>query len=260
MMITIAVCNQKGGCGKTTTSVNLSSCLASKGYKILLVDMDPQSHASLGVGIDIYKIERSMYNVLINQEIKLEEIICKTEVAGLDIAPATLSLSGVEIDLVNTIGREGVFKGCVNTLPPKYDFMIIDCPPSLSLLTVNALTAAQELLIPLQMQYYPMEGMKQLFKTVDIVTKRLNSNLNILGILPTLYDGRTNLCKDVLSGIKGYFKEKVFETIINDTIKLAEAPSAGKPINIYDAKSKGTEDYFKLTDEVLGRVRQKYGA
>ncbi|MDP8217329.1 MAG: AAA family ATPase [Candidatus Theseobacter exili] len=255
-MRVIAIANQKGGCGKTTTAINLSACLAEKGYKILLIDMDPQSHASIGLGIEVYKLKKSMYEVLIQPEVGFQDIIRKTEIPGLEIAPATIMLSGAEIDLANVIGRENVLKECVQGLPYQYDYAIIDCPPSLSLLTVNALTAADELLVPVHTQYFPLEGVKQLLKTIDIVKKRLNHKLRVLGILPTLFDRRTNLSKDVLDGIRDYFRDKVFNTVINNNIKLAEAPSAGKPIILYDAGATGARDYRSLTKEVIVREKE----
>ena len=255
-MRVIAIANQKGGCGKTTTAINLSACLAEKGYKILLIDMDPQSHASIGLGIEVYKLEKSMYEVLIQPEVGFHDVIRKTEIPELQIAPATIMLSGAEIDLANVIGRENVLKECIQGLPYQYDYAIIDCPPSLSLLTVNALTAADELLIPVHTQYFPLEGVKQLLKTIDVVKKRLNHKLRVLGILPTLFDRRTNLSKDVLDGIRDYFRDKVFNTVINNNIKLAEAPSAGKPIILYDTGSTGARDYQSLTEEVIAREEE----
>jgi chromosome partitioning protein len=210
-MRVIAIANQKGGCGKTTTAINLSACLAERGHKILLIDMDPQSHASIGFGIDVYKLEKSMYEVLIQHGIGFQDIIMKTEIPGLEIAPASIT---------------------------------------------NALTAADELLIPVHTQYFPLEGMKQLLRTIDIVKKRLNYKLTILGILPTLFDRRTNLSRDVLNGIREHFRDKVFDTVINNNIKLAEAPSAGKPIILYDARATGAGDYKNLTEEVIAREKE----
>ncbi len=252
----IAIANQKGGCGKTTTAINLSACLAEKGYKILLIDMDPQSHASIGLGIDVYKLGKSMYEVLIQPHVGFHDIVKKTEITGLEVAPATITLSGAEIDLANVIGRENVLKECIGELQYRYDYAIIDCPPSLSLLTVNALTAADELLVPVHTQYFPLEGVKQLLKTIDIVRRRLNYKLTVLGIVPTLFDRRTNLSKDVLKGIRDYFGDKVFNTVINNNVKLAEAPSAGKPITSYDGSASGARDYQSLTEEVIARGKE----
>lgn len=250
----IAICNQKGGTGKTTTAINLSATLAEKELKILLIDMDPQSHASIGLGLDVYKLEKSMYDVLTNQDIKLVDVIKETCVKNLDIAPATLSLAGAELDLSNIVGRELVLKDSVEYMRRNYDYVITDCPPSLSILTVNALTMADKVLIPIQTQYLPLEGMKQLLKTIDIVQKRLNHNLEVLGIVPTLFDKRTTLSRDVLNGIQNHFGKKVFETVIHDTIKLAEAPSAGKPVTTYAPDSRGTYNYLCLANEVLERI------
>ena len=252
----IAIANQKGGCGKTTTAINLSACLTEKGCKTLLIDMDPQSHAGIGLGIDVYKLEKSMYEVLVQPDVGFYNIIRKTEIPGLEIAPATIMLSGAEIDLANAIGRENVLKECMQELQHQYDYVIIDCPPSLSLLTVNALTAADDLLAPVHTQYFPLEGVKQLLKTIDIVKSRLNNKLNVLGILPTLFDKRTKLSRDVLSGIKDYFREKTFNTVINNNIKLAEAPSAGKSIISYDRSSLGAMDYQSLAEEVIAREKK----
>ena len=249
----VAVANQKGGCGKTTTAINLSACLAERGYSVLLIDMDPQSHASIGLGVDVYKLERSLYEVITRQDTGFDDIIIDTCVPRLRLAPATILLSGAEIELAGVFGRENVLKEKMTDLNSGYRYVIIDCPPSLSLLTVNALTAADELLIPVHTQYFPLEGMKQLFKTVEIVRTRLNPRLKIMGILPTLYDVRTNLSKDVLRGIREYFGPQVFDTVINNNVKLAEAPSAGKPITLYDRSATGTKDYTSLTDEVLAR-------
>lgn len=252
-MKTVAIANQKGGCGKTTTAVNLSACLAQRGYKVLLVDLDPQAHATLGVGIDPYKLEESIYDVLNQSDRSIQEIVKWTDVKNLWIAPSNILLSGADIELVNRMGRERVLAEVFAKVGSFYDFVIVDCAPSLSLLTVNAMNFVQSILIPIQAHYYAMEGMKQLFNTIDEVKRRLNPELRILGILLTMVDTRTNICREVAEGVRDYFKEKVFKTVIHINVKLTEAPSAGKPISIYDPCSIGAKDYEDLTSEVLYR-------
>ena len=253
----IAVTNQKGGCGKTTTAINLSACIAEKGHKVLLVDFDPQSHASIGMGLDVYQLKKSMYDVITNTDIRLAEVVQPTTVANLAMAPANIMLSGAELDLINVIGRESVLKDRLDETHGIYDYVFIDCPPSLGLLTVNALTSSQEVLIPVQTHYYPLEGVKQLLNTVNLVKRRLNHRLEILGFLPTLYDMRTNISKDVLKGIREHFGDKVFNTVINTNVKLTEAPSSGKPITHYAPESRGAQDYNQLAEEVLSLEQSK---
>lgn len=255
----VAIANQKGGCGKTTTAINLSACLASKGQKTLILDLDPQAHATLGLGLDPDTLDRTMYDVMVTSRTTLPEIIRATSVENLLIAPSNILLSGADVDLVNVIGRENVLKDHLLSLDDSYLNVVIDCSPSLSVLTVNALTAADYVLIPVQTHYFAMEGMKQLFTTVDLVKRRLNPRLSILGILPTMYDPRTNIGKEVLQGIRDYFKEKVTQTVIHINTKLTEAPSAGEPIIIYDAHSTGARDYTQLAEEVLTLGQKKVG-
>lgn len=252
----ISIVNQKGGCGKTTTAINLCACLAQMGYKILLIDLDPQSHASLGLGLDIYGgMEQSMYEVMVGLLTAVNKITKKTSIPNLAIAPSNITLSGAEIDLVNTIGRENVLKEKIEESPASYDYIFIDCPPSLGLLTLNALTASDYMIIPVQTHYFPLEGMKQLFKTIDIVKKKLNHNLTILGILITFYDKRTNMSKEIAEGIKSYFGNQVFNAIINVNVKLVEAQSASLAISLYEPSSAGARDYGLLAEEVIGRLK-----
>jgi chromosome partitioning protein len=252
-MKTVAIVNQKGGCGKTTTAINLSAALAIKGYKVLLVDLDAQAHASLGLGIELHNLEKTIYEVLINPEIKMSQVIKNTGVDNLHLVPSNILLSGAEVDLINVIGRENILSNALSEIVPNYDFIFIDCSPSLNLLVVNALVAADGVLIPVQTHYYALEGMKQLFNTIEIVKSKLNHSLCILGILLTFYDPRTNISKEVVSETRKHFKEKIFNTLIHTNVKLTEAPSTGKPIMIYESKSKGALDYNNLTDEVINR-------
>ena len=252
-MITIAIANQKGGCGKTTTAVNLSACLAELGFRVVLLDLDPQAHATIGVGIEPSELKESIYEVM-TAGAKLNAVLKRTRFNNLDIIPSNILLSGTDIDLVNVIGREGVLRDSLNDAKLDHDFCIVDCSPSLSVLTVNALAAAQFILIPIQTHYYAMEGMKQLFSTIDIVKRRINRDLRVLGILPTFLDRRTNISKEVLEGVREYFKERVFQTPIHSNVKLTEAPSAGEPVIIYDPHSSGANDYRALTKEILGRL------
>ncbi|MFH0772561.1 MAG: AAA family ATPase [Candidatus Omnitrophota bacterium] len=257
----IAVVNQKGGCAKTTTAVNLSACLADKGYKVLLVDLDPQAHASLGLGVDKDNLEKTVYDVLINN-IALEGVILRTEVERLDIVPSNSLLSGAQLELAAVLGRESVLRIAVRKmlLRKNYDFIFFDCNPSLNLVTINALVAADSILVPLQTHYYSLEGMKELFSTVDIVRERLNPDLCILGILPTLYDKRTKISAKMLEQIRDYFKDKVFETVVHNNVKLCEAPMYKKPIHLYDHRSLGARDYFSLTDEIILRTQESEAA
>ena len=252
-MITVAIANQKGGCGKTTTAVNLSACLAELGHKTVLLDLDPQAHATIGVGVDPSELKASIYEVL-TAGAKVGAVLMRTRFDNLDVIPSTILLSGTDIDLVNVIGREGVLRDAVNEAKLDHDFCIIDCSPSLSVLTVNALVASQFVLIPIQTHYYAMEGMKQLFGTIDIVKRRINRDLKVLGILPTFLDRRTKISKEVLDGVREYFKERVFQTAIHSNVKLTEAPSAGEPVVTYDPQSSGADDYRALAKEVLERL------
>lgn len=246
----IALANQKGGVGKTTSSVNLSSSLAFLEKKVLLVDIDPQGNASSGVGINKGEIENCIYNVLVD-DVPLRDVREHTELDNLDVIPATIQLAGAEVELVPAISRELRLKRAIDTIKDEYDYIIIDCPPSLGLLTLNALTASDSVLIPVQCEYYALEGLSQLLNTIRIVQKQLNSDLQIEGVLLTMLDARTNLGIQVIEEVKKYFQNKVFDTIIPRNVRLSEAPSHGKPILLYDPKSKGAEVYLELAKEVI---------
>lgn len=249
---TISICNQKGGVGKTTTAINLSAYLADFGKKILLIDIDPQANATSGIGTDKAAIKESIYNVLINQS-SLEEIIIKTSVENMFLAPADLHLTGAQVELVSAIGREQRLKKSIEALKDAYDFIIIDCPPSLGLLTINALTASDTALIPLQCEYYAMEGLSQLLHTVKLVQENLNPSLEVEGVVLTMADYRTNLTGEVINEAKKFFNDKIYNSVIPRSIKLSEAPGYGKPIVLYDKHSQGAEAYKKLAEELISR-------
>ena len=245
----IAVVNQKGGVGKTTTAVNVSAILAKKGKKVLLIDSDPQGNATSGVGVD-KNIGRSIYDVIIN-DVNLDEAIFKTPIRNLFLCPSNINLAGAEVELVSMMSREQRLKLKIEECDEKFDYIIIDCPPSLGLLTINAFTAANSLLIPIQCEYYALEGVGQLMNTINLVKKQLNKELYIEGVVLTMSDDRTNLSKQVINEVKTYFKNNVYKTIIPRNVKLSEAPSYGMPITVYSPKSKGSKCYEKLTNEIL---------
>ena len=250
----IAIANQKGGVGKTTTAVNLSSCLAVAEKKILLLDIDPQATSTSGMGIDKSKLEKSIYEVLING-ISIEEVIQKTELDFLDIVPSHLRLVGAEVELVNLAEREKKLSKALERIKNNYDFILMDCPPSMGLLTLNSLTAADSILIPIQCEYYALEGLGQLLNTIRLIQEHLNPRLEIEGILLTMYDGRLNLSKQVAEETRKYFTDKVYKTVINRSVRLSEAPSFGKPIILYDIMSTGAENYLSLAEEILNHSK-----
>ncbi|GAA0502089.1 ParA family protein [Virgibacillus sp. MSP4-1] len=246
----ISIANQKGGVGKTTTSVNLSASLTEAGNKVLLVDTDPQGNATSGVGIDKADMDQCIYNVLI-EDLDAQEVCVPTSVENLYSIPATIQLAGAEVELVPTISREVRLKKALDPIKDQFDYIIIDCPPSLGLLTINALTASDTVLIPVQCEYYALEGLSQLLNTVRLVQKQLNKSLMIEGVLLTMLDARTNLGIQVIEEVKKYFQDKVFQAIIPRNVRLGEAPSYGEPITTYDPKSRGAEVYNELAKEVM---------
>ncbi|HHV97869.1 MAG TPA: ParA family protein [Clostridiaceae bacterium] len=251
----IAIANQKGGVGKTTTAINLSACLAYKGKKVLLIDNDPQGNTTSGLGYNKRKLEKSIYDVIIN-EVKIEEVILDTKLDNLKLCPANIQLAGAEIELVTAFSRESRMKNALKEIKKYYDFIIIDCPPSLGLLTVNSLTAADAILVPIQCEYYALEGLSQLMDTVKLVQKHLNPSLEVEGVVLTMFDARTNLSIQVVEEVKKYFKNKVYRTVIPRNVRLSEAPSYGLPIILYDPKSKGAECYMELAEEVIECYKQ----
>ncbi|MEW6517701.1 MAG: AAA family ATPase [candidate division FCPU426 bacterium] len=248
----IAIANQKGGVGKTTTTINLGAGLASLGKKILLIDIDPQGNTTVGLGFDKEKLQTSIYDVLIGRK-PFNEVIVKTEVPNLDLAPANIQLSGAEIELVNVIARETRLRQGINAVRQQYDYILIDCPPSLGLLTINTLTAAATVLIPIQGEFYALDGVGQLLRTIILVKNGLNPDLRIEGVLLTMCDLRTNLTVQVIQEIKKRFQSKVYETVIPRNVKLSEAPSFGKPIMQYDSRCPGALAYVRLAEELVAR-------
>ena len=248
----IAVANQKGGVGKTTTAINLSSCLASLGKKVLAIDMDPQGNMTSGLGIDKNEVKYTVYDLILGQ-VDIKKVICKNALENLDILPTNIDLSAAEIELIGVEEKEFIIRKEVDKIRENYDFIIIDCPPSLSMLTINAMTTANSVLVPIQCEYYALEGLSQLIHTIDLVKERLNPELKIEGVVFTMYDARTNLSLQVVENVKDNLQQTIYKTIIPRNIRLAEAPSHGLPINLYDPKSSGAESYMLLAEEVINK-------
>ena len=248
----ISVANQKGGVGKTTTTVKLGACLADAGKRVLLIDMDAQGNATSGIGIKKSDVTNDIYDVLVN-EVPIKEVIQQTARERLEIAPATIQLSGAEIELTSMMARESRLKLALKDVIDEYDFILIDCPPSLGHLTINSFSASDSILIPVQCEYYALEGLSQLLNTIRLVQKHFNPDLRIEGVLLTMYDARTNLGSEVVEEVRKYFRERVYDTIIPRNVRLSEAPSHGKSIIDYDPKSKGAENYHALAKEVMNR-------
>ena len=246
----IAVVNQKGGVGKTTTAVNLSACLASEGRRVLLIDSDPQGNATSGLGVGKAQLRQCIYDVLIN-DVPVSDVLLATEVPNLDLVPATINLAGAEIELVAEMSREVRLRNALEAVLDRYEYILIDSPPSLGLITLNVLAAARSVLIPIQCEYYALEGITQLMNTVQMVRKHLNRNLALLGVVLTMHDFRTRISSEVIREVRGYFKGSVFETIIPRNVKLSEAPSHGQPIHVYDPRSRGADAYTQLAAEVI---------
>ena len=258
-MKTIAVANQKGGCGKTTTAVNLAAALASLGHQVLMVDLDPQGHATIGVGCDPEGQDKTIYDVLTRQQVPVSQVIVSTSKKGLNLVPSNILLSGVEFELATEYGREYVLARQLEQLGETYDMCVIDCSPSLSLLTLNALVAGTDVIIPVQTQYYALEGLRQLLETIDIVKERFNPDLKILGVLLTFVETRTTLSKQVQMQMREFFGDLVFDTVIHRTVRLAEAPSSGESVLTYAPTSKGAQEYIALAEEICNG-KEAHGA
>lgn len=249
----IAIANQKGGVGKTTTSINLSACLAEKGKKVLVIDTDPQGNTTSGFGIDKNDLENTIYELILG-ECSISDCIIKDVIENVSVLPSNVNLAAAEIELIGVERKEYILKNEVDYVKDEYDFIIIDCPPSLNMLTINSMTTADSVLVPIQCEYYALEGLSQLIHTINLVKERLNPDLDMDGVVFTMYDSRTNLSTQVVDNVKQNLKQKVYNTLIPRNIRLAEAPSYGMPINKYDAKSAGAEAYMQLAEEVINNV------
>ena len=253
----IAIANQKGGVGKTTTAINLSACLSEMGQRVLTIDIDPQGNTTSGLGVDKNEAENSVYDLLL-EECSIEECIIETEIENQSLIPSNVNLAGAEIELIGVEEKEYILRRETKKVRDQYDFIIIDCPPSLNMLTVNALTAADTVLVPIQCEYYALEGLSQLIRTIELVQERLNPDLEIEGVVFTMYDARTNLSLQIVENVKGYLHQNIYKTIIPRNVRLAEAPSHGLPINLYDTKSAGAESYRLLAEEVLHKGEEEW--
>ena len=249
---TIAIANQKGGVGKSTTAINLSSCLGEMGQKVLTIDMDPQGNTTSGMGVEKNEVENTNYELLLGES-KLEDCIIPLNFDNLSLIPSNVNLAGAEIELIGVEDKEFILKNAIDQVRDQYDFIIIDCPPSLNMLTINAMTTADTVLVPIQCEYYALEGLSQLIHTIELVRDRLNKRLKIEGVVFTMYDARTNLSLQVVENVKENLDQNIYKTIIPRNVRLAEAPSYGKPINLYDSRSTGAESYRLLAEEVIGR-------
>ena len=254
---TIAVANQKGGVGKSTTAINLSACLAEQGKKVLTIDMDPQGNTTSGLGVDKNQAENTVYELILDES-ELSDCIYSSVMENLSVIPSNINLSGAEIELIGFENKEYLLKSKLDMIKDNYDYIIIDCPPSLNLLTINAMTAADSVIVPIQCEYYALEGLSQLIHTIDLIKERLNPKLEIEGVVFTMYDARTNLSLQVVENVKGYLHQNIYKTIIPRNVRLAEAPSHGLPINLYDSKSAGAEAYRELAQEVLHKGEEEW--
>lgn len=248
----IAIANQKGGVGKTTTAINLSACLAEVGKKVLTIDLDPQGNTTSGLGVDKDQVENTVYELIVGDS-EIKDCMISCEYGDLDILPSNVNLAGAEIELIGMEDKEYILKKHIDPIRDNYDYVIIDCPPSLNILTVNAMTTADTVLVPIQCEYYALEGLAQLIHTINLVRSRLNSSLEIEGVVFTMFDARTNLSLQVVENVKNNLKQNIYKSIIPRNVRLAEAPSHGMPINVYDSKSSGAEGYRDLAQEVISR-------